>query len=138
MIQQVIKGVECIGLTYNYFDVVVQEKTIVKQIKVQFSELTELMLGSDNASCLASHDSIPYILHTNTRLNGVKVTNWVYTEACTGKNRLDSHFSFVNLLLKGFTEDGNDILNENDVYAALNFQGGTILVQLIVNRLRGR
>ena len=48
----------------------------------------------------------------------------MYTEACTGKNRLDSHFSFVNLTLTGYLMDGGNICNEDDIYAALCHQGG--------------
>ena len=82
------------------------------------------MLGSDNASCLASHDAIPYIYCLNKRLANIKIKNWVYTEACTGENRLDSHFSFMNLTLSGYLMDGNDILNEDDIYAALCYLCG--------------
>ena len=82
------------------------------------------MLGSDNASCLASHDSIPYIFFLNKRMTNLKVKNWVYTEACIGKNLLDSHFSLANLTLAGYLMDGGNICNEDDIYAALYHQGG--------------
>ena len=70
------------------------------------------MLGSDNASCLVSHGIIPYIHTVNQRLAGIKIRKWVYTEACTGKNRLNSHFSFINLLLTAFSNDHNGIYLE--------------------------
>ena len=70
---------------------------VLKQVKIDFSELEETMIGSDNASCIASHDSIPFMHHLNQNLNNVNVRNWACTKARTGKNRLDSHFSFASL-----------------------------------------
>ena len=84
------------------------------------------MLGSDNASCLSSHDLIAYVHDLNKRLTGVKIKNWVYTEACTGKNCLDTHFSFVNITLKGFIMDGNNIINEGEIYEGLCHQGSIV------------
>jgi len=81
------------------------------------------MLGSDNASFLAYHDNIPYVQQLNQQKE-IKVRNWVYNEACTGKGRLDNHFSFVNVTLKSYCIDGHDIVTESDIFEVLQYEGG--------------
>ena len=64
----------------------------------------------DNGSGFASHDNVPFVFHLNERLaTKVKVRGWVFTEACTGKDEEDTHFSFINALFQAFINDGNDI-----------------------------
>ena len=92
---------------------------ILHKIGQDFPQIKETMIGSDNTSCLALHDSIPYIYILNKRMTNLKVKIWVYTEACTGKHRLDSYLSFVNLTLTGYLMDGGNICNGDDIYAAL-------------------
>ena len=125
------------GLSYHFYDVAIKKyssqdhvqvlavvEAIVKKIHTDFPAIKQLMLGSDNASCLSSHDSIPYVHAINLRLDGIKINKWIYTEACTGENRLDAHFSFVNLVLGAFIRDQNEIYLEEDIYDALCHQGG--------------
>ena len=57
-------------------------EAIVKKIHTDFPAIKQLMLGSDNASCLSSHDGIPYVHAINLRLDGIKINKWIYTEAC--------------------------------------------------------
>jgi hypothetical protein len=93
--------------------------------KKDFPQIEEVMIGSDNASCLASQDSIPFVHDGNAlQTNSLQITNWVYTEACTGKNKLDTYFSYVNLQLAGYLTDGNDIKTELDIYMGLCHQKG--------------
>ena len=67
-------GEDVEGLEYRFYDVVVKDyssqdhaqvtaiiESVVKKIHEELPEITTLMLGSDNASCLSSHDSIIYI-----------------------------------------------------------------------------
>ena len=56
----------------------------------------------------------------------IQVRNWIYTQVCTGKNRLDTHFSFVKLKLEALVLDGNNILTEVDIYIAMNFERGIV------------
>ena len=73
-IQQEVNGENVDGLTYHYFDVIADKYSsqdnlqalsiitaIIDLIHTDFTAVTELMLGSDNESCLASHDNIPYV-----------------------------------------------------------------------------
>ena len=130
---------EVVGLEYSYYDVVVDGyssqdhiqvtaiiESVVERIHADHPEITSIMLGSDNASCLSSHDFIVYMHFLNDRLNGIKINNWVYTEACTGKNRLDTHFSYVNMKLKTYMRDNvdNDVMNKRQIFEALCYQGG--------------
>ena len=80
--------------------------TILHKIEHDFPQIKGIILGINNASCLASHDSIPYIYLLNNSMTNLKVKNWVYTEACTGRNYLDSRFSFVNLILTDYLMEG--------------------------------
>ena len=136
-VRNTVKGVEVEGLSYQFYDVVVENYSsqdnvqvlsildaIVDQIHEDFPEIDELMLGSDNASCLASHDNIPYIHYRNLRKQYIKIRNWIYTEACTGKGRIDTHFAFIALILKSFVLKGNDICTEEDIYNAMSSGAG--------------
>ena len=135
------EGNEQSGLEYRFYDVAVKDysaqdhvqvtaiiESVVNLIHEQLPQICSVMLGSDNASCLSSHDSIIYIHYLNKRLEGIKILNWVKTEACTGKGRLDTHFSFVNIVLKSYILNNvmNTILNEEEIYKALSFQGGIL------------
>ena len=135
------KGEMIIGLEYQFIDCIMQSyssqdsmqvmsciQTVIENIKTRYPTIKKLTLQSDNASCYASHDNIPYVYHLNkefeTKNKDIRVDRWVYTEAQTGKGKLDTHFSFVNTLFESYVEDGNDILTENDIYNSLTFQNG--------------
>lgn len=70
--------------------------------------VTERILGSNNASCLPSHDNIPYV-HGLNQQNKLKIRKWMYTEVCTGKGCIDTHLSFVNMKLKSYCIDEHNI-----------------------------
>ena len=83
-----------VGRIYNYFDVVIQDyqsqdhvqaieivTAIIHKIQTMYPEIADFMIGSDNTSCLASHDSITYIHYLNKDLEAIKILKWVYTEA---------------------------------------------------------
>ena len=135
--EKVIKEETAKGITYHFYDVVVDKcssqdnvkilgilQEMIPKIKQDFPLIEELVLGSDNASCLASHDNIIYIRHLNQKVDGIKVTNWLYTEACTGKDRLDTHFIYLNLKLKAYIIHGNDNCTEEGIYTAMTFKNG--------------
>ena len=95
-------------------------------LHANFPKLQQVMISSDNISCLMSHDIILYMHELNKRLNliGLRITKWIYTEACTGKNRLDTHFSYVNLKLKLHVMDGNNVITEKDICEAISYYEG--------------
>lgn len=86
---------------------------LVNHVHKQFPVIKEIVVQSDNATCFASQELIPFIYHLNpkSREDGhPNITDWIFTEAQTGRGRLDTHFSFVKL--------------EEDIFNALSFKGG--------------
>jgi len=70
---------------------------------------------------------VPFTNHLNTksRTTGAPIiSKWVFTEAQTGRGRLETHFSYIKSELKAFVEDGSDIVLEDDILEALSFRGG--------------
>ena len=87
----------------------------------------EIIIQSDNESCFTSQDLIPFIYHLNnesSRMGLPIITKWIFTEYHTGRGKLDTHFSFMNLVLKSFVEDGNDVVIEDHIVDAISFRGG--------------
>lgn len=141
-IEKEMRGEKLFGLEYQYIDCMMQQysaqdsvqvlaciQVVIKFVKEKYPNIISLTLQSDNASCFASHDNIPYLYHLNKEMKeemnmNISVDRWIYTEAQTGKGKLDTHFSFVNVLFDSYVEDGNDILTERDIFRALTFQGG--------------
>ena len=93
-------------------------------MKEDFPDIRELVVGSDNGSGLASHDNVPHVHHLNKIFTGIRITNWVHTEACTGENGLDTHFSFLNISMIAHIGSGKNILTEKDICLAPMFKGG--------------
>ena len=129
------------GLEYTFYDVIVENysaqdntqvmaviEALLPFLKKKYPEIEEVVLGSDNASCFASHDAIPFINCLNKEYNeanmNLSVRKWIYTEACTGKGRIDTHFAFVNLALMRYVLDGNNITTEDEIYKALSSNDG--------------
>ena len=86
-----------------------------------------VFLQSDNATCFASQELIPYIYHLNAKSLSKGewvISKWIFTEAQTRRGRLDTHFLYINLVLKAYIEDGNDVILEDYIIDALSFCGG--------------
>lgn len=124
------------GYEYNFIDVVVegyagqnntQVAAIIKVVKdyinTNFPDATSATIQSDNASCFSSQDLIPFIYFMNKDA-GVKISKWIFTEAQTGKGRLDTHFSYLNLIMKAYVLEDNNIEKESDIFDALKFREG--------------
>jgi hypothetical protein len=87
--------------------------------------IKDFVFHSDNASCFASQDLIPFLYHLNKKLpTGVKISRWLYYEAQTGRGRLDTHFSYLNRVFHSYVVDNNNIVVEEDIYSALQYRGG--------------
>jgi hypothetical protein len=72
--------------------------SLLPLVKAQYPDIFTISIKSDNALCLASHDTIACIHHLNKELEGLGlvVAQLIYTEAQASKRRLDTHFSFEN------------------------------------------
>lgn len=100
---------------------------IVSYVNEKYPEVKEIIIQSDNATCFASQEHIPFIYHMNKEFrtkNMPIISKWIFTEAQAGRGRLDTHFSYVNTVFKSLVEDGNDILTEDHIIDALAFDGG--------------
>ena len=48
----------------------------------------------------------------------IRVTNWIFTEAQRGKDRLDTHFAFVRLAFTLFLKFSGDMLGPIHMFEA--------------------
>ena len=81
-------------------------------------EIQNIIVQSDNASGFSSINLIPFIDNMNSYNKRQKlpvISKWIFTEVQTGKSKLDAHFFFLNIKLKSFVEDDNDIVVEDNV-----------------------
>lgn len=101
---------------------------IVKQVALRFPVVKEIIIQSDNASCFSSQELIPFVYHLNGEAASYggwpRISRWLFTEAQTGKGRLDTHFSFVNTVIKSWVEEDNKLDLEEDIYKALSYNQG--------------
>ena len=87
----------------------------------------KVIIQSDNASCFASQEIIPFVLNMNTRLHAEKTVVFsicIFNEAHIGKTLLDTHYSFINNKFQAYVEYKNDILIKDDIVMAVRFNGG--------------
>lgn len=102
-------------------------QAIVSFVKDKFSMVSKMIRQSENASCSASQNLIPFIFHmsASNRKSGLPViARRIFTEAQTGRDRLDTHFSYGTVKIKSFVENGNDILVEKNIVKPLSYQDG--------------
>ena len=102
----------------DHTQIVAAIEKIVEHMKENYPEVNEMIFQSDNATCFASQELIPFIYHLNaeSKQKGFPIiTNWIFTETQTGRGRLDTHFSYLNLILKVFVEDGNNVMLEEHI-----------------------
>lgn len=116
-------------------------QTMVRNIHELNPEKKEICFQSDNATCFASQELIPFVFHLNDEMHGkIRVVKWIYTEAQTGRGRLDTHFSYVNVILRSYVEDRFDTAIEDDIAKAIahrNGIAGTAAVLINASALEG-
>ena len=132
------------GFEYSFLDLIMQYRTaqdtiqvasaieiIVKKVQEKYNEITEIVFQSDNASCFSSLDLIPFIYNLNKKAIHDKtmplISKWIFTEAQTGRGRLDTHFSFVNLHMHSYVGFSTNITTENDIFKATQFNSMALL-----------
>lgn len=140
MIVRWVETEDCKGYEYRFSDYVFkgyagQDNTqvaaaievIVNQVHKTYPYVKQIVLQSDNATCFASQELIPFIYHLNRELEektGPLICKWLFTEAQTGRGRLDTHFSYINVKLKSYVEDDNNCVCEEQIYAGLIYDEG--------------
>ena len=145
------------GYQYEFIDVVVEGYSgqdhvqvasiiahVLDIIKMKHPGVNLVFMQSDNASCFSSQEHIPYIHHNNkdwAKNLAIAIALWIFSEPGTGKGRLDTHFSFVNIKFRSYIEDDHDITTEEDIFIALGYRGGmagTTVVLLNASTLDGK
>jgi hypothetical protein len=84
----------------NFVSVIVALEEVVIGVKKSNPQITSVVFQSDNATCFSAHSFIVLIYLLNVRLekHNIRVARWIFTEAQSGKSRLDTHFAYVNLV----------------------------------------
>lgn len=70
-----------------------------------------------------------------------KLVKWIVTEAQTGRGRLDTHFSYVNIVLPSYVENGFDKNLEDDIANTIAHRGGiacTFFVLVNASKFKGQ
>ena len=94
---------------------------VLMHVKKNHPLVNVMFMQSDNATCFSSQEHVPYIYHKNKEWTvglSIMISLWIFTESGTGKVRLDTHYSLLNIFLKSFIEDGHDITTEEDIFKA--------------------
>ena len=94
-----------------------------------------IIIQSDSTSGFISTNLISLIYKVNTfnkENNLLVISRQKFTEAQTGKNKLDTHFSYLNIKLKSYVEDEHAITIEEDVVKGISssddVQGTTVIL----------
>lgn len=140
MVVQWITNGESTGFKHTYIDIIFKGysgqdnvqvssalQLLVEKVHEMLPSVATIVLQSDNASCFESQNLIPFVYHLNRESESKHlpiIRRWLFTEAQTGKSRLDTHFSYLNVTMSAFVEDGNDIMTEDGLFEALTYRGG--------------
>jgi hypothetical protein len=115
-----------VGRSQDADQVHVGLENMVAYMKEQFIFLNKLIIVSDNAATFSCKENMAYVFHRNAELwrCGMIVCTWFFFEAQWGKTTLDTHFSFLNIVLKRFARKVRAVKTAADVHAALVFEHG--------------
>ena len=125
-------------LLTRYIDVVSSEATqdasqvqsllsaVLPSIKEFIPSATQFTVVSDNGSAFSGQENFRFCFGRNKVQwdCGLTLTRWMYFEAQCGKTTLDTHFSFVNIVLRRFAREVRPVKNHRDVFDALKANGG--------------
>ena len=91
-----------VGRKQNAGQVQIGLENLIPYIKAQLPSINTIVLVSDNGSAFSNNDNLVYVFERNHVSWGcaVVVSDWYFFEAQCGKTKLDTHFSFINFLLK--------------------------------------
>ena len=88
------------------------------QIFADHPEAEKRFIVSDNASVFSKELMALFVFLTSNKNTQWRITDWVNTEAQTGSDMLDTHFSFLNQSMDAFIKSGEDIAKPRDIYDA--------------------
>ena len=52
---------------------------------------------------------VPFVIHLNAVSSGTKIERCICIKAQTGRGRLDTNFSYANVVMKSYVENDNGI-----------------------------
>jgi hypothetical protein len=61
-----------------------------------FPDVRSLVLMSDNASVFSSGEWVPWVIRLTRKYPFLRISRYMNTEAQTGRDMLDAHFSYLN------------------------------------------
>lgn len=122
----------------HYIDVVCsQSNQDAKQVQSLFTKalamvkdivpaVKEIILLSDNGAAFSSTENMMYIWERNRDGFGlgVRVSRWIFFEAQCGKTLLDTHFSFVGIVIRRYAREVQAVKVPRDVFKALEYGEG--------------
>jgi hypothetical protein len=137
-------------LRHHYIDTVVsknkqdafQVQTVLESVLARVSELvpeaSKVVIVSDNGAALSNKQNLQYAWSRNRNKWGTPLTvvRWLFFESQCGKTILDTHFSFVGIMIRNFARCVRAVSNHKDVFDACTYQGidGTTTVLLDFDR----
>ncbi|KAE9279002.1 hypothetical protein PF001_g24910 [Phytophthora fragariae] len=127
---------ESVGVLLHFVDMVVANgaqdvfqvisclEALILVLHDRFPEANRMVLISDNASVFTSGEWIPWVIKLTRKYPHLRVSRYKNTEAQTGRDMLDAHFSFLNRKMDSFVRKDNAIQTPDDLYSALTDEGG--------------
>ncbi|KAE9111012.1 hypothetical protein PF010_g10970 [Phytophthora fragariae] len=110
--------------THDLFQVISCMEALIIHLHEAFPEATRLVPGSDNASVFASGEWMPWVIKLTRKHPHLRVSRYMNTEAQTGRDMLDAHFSFLNRKANAFVRKDNVVQTPAELFAALTDDGG--------------
>ncbi|KAE8876020.1 hypothetical protein PF007_g18053 [Phytophthora fragariae] len=127
---------ESVGVLLHFVDMVVANgaqdvfqvisclEALILVLHDRFPEANRMVLISDNASVFTGGEWIPWVIKLTRKYPHLRVSRYMNTEAPTGRDMLDAHFSFWNRKMDTFVRKDNAIQTPDDLYSALTDEGG--------------
>jgi hypothetical protein len=115
-----------IGRTQDATQVQVGLEHMIHYLKAEFPAFNEVIIVSDNGAAFSCKENMAYVFCRNKLRWGcqVVVKMWFFFEAQWGKTTLDTHFSFLNIVLRCFSRDVRAVKTAVDVHDALVYNKG--------------
>ncbi|KAE9029485.1 hypothetical protein PR001_g11501 [Phytophthora rubi] len=129
-------GADGVGVSLHFVDMIVNNGTqdlfqviscmeaLIIHLHEAFPEATGLVPVSDNASVFASGEWIPWVIKLTRKYPHLRVSRYMNTEAQTGRDMLDAHFSFLNRKVSAFVTKDNAVQTPVELFSALTDDGG--------------
>jgi hypothetical protein len=99
-------------------------EALLVHLQSTFLLVDKIVLISDNATVFTGTEWIPWIIKFSRKYPSLRVSRYMNTEAQTGRDMLDTHFSFLNKKIDAFVRKGNAVQTPDELFAALTDDDG--------------